>query len=105
MIKDYFLNRENLILAFVLIDSRLEPQKIDLEFIHWLGQNGIPISIIFTKADKQTRNKTQSSIAKFKKVMKSTWEELPPTFTTSSINQEGKDDVLNYINGVIETLE
>lgn len=105
MIKDYFLNRENLILAFVLIDSRLEPQKIDLEFIHWLGENGIPISIIFTKADKQTRNKTQSSIAKFKKVMKATWEELPPTFTTSSVNQEGKEDVLNYINGVIETLE
>jgi GTP-binding protein len=105
MIKDYFQFRENLTMAFVLIDSRLEPQKIDLDFIHWLGENGVPLALIFTKADKQTKNKTASNVAAFNKALKQTWEELPLFFITSSENQTGKDDVLNYINEIIATIE
>ena len=101
MTKDYFINRENLTCAFVLIDSRLEPQKIDLEFINWLGSEGIPIALIFTKADKQTKNKTNASIANFKKTLKESWEVLPPSFTTSSMTGDGKEDVLKYINEIV----
>lgn len=105
MIKDYFQYRENLTMAFVLVDSRLEPQKIDLEFINWLGENGVPIALLFTKADKQTKNKTASNVATFIKTLKQTWEEMPPYFITSSEKQTGKEDVLNYINEVIATIE
>lgn len=105
MIREYFENRENLTLTFVLIDSRLAPQKIDLEFINWLGEHGVPFAIIFTKADKQTKNKTESSVAKFKKVLNQTWEELPPQFITSSTNQTGKKEVLNYIGEIIASIE
>ena len=82
MIEEYLLNRENLQLVFVLIDSRLEPQKIDLEFINWLGKKQIPLALIFTKADKQTRNKTESSIAKFRKALLKTWSETPLMFVS-----------------------
>jgi len=105
MIKDYFENRENLTLAFVLIDSRLEPQKIDIEFVNWLGTNGVPIALIFTKADKQSKNKTDSSVVKFRKTLATTWDQLPPHFITSSANHIGKDEVLNYIEDIITTIE
>ncbi|QSE97675.1 ribosome biogenesis GTP-binding protein YihA/YsxC [Fulvivirga lutea] len=101
MIHDYIIGRENLHNVFVLVDSRLTPQQIDVEFINWLGENGIPLAIIFTKADKQSKNKNQSAIAKYRKVLKSTWEELPPMLLTSSASFEGKEDVLKFIENYI----
>lgn len=104
MTKKYLINRENLTCVFVLIDSRLDPQKIDIEFINWLGSEAIPIALIFTKADKQTKNKTQSSISKFKNTLKSDWESLPPSFTTSSVTGDGKEELLKYIHEVVTNL-
>jgi GTP-binding protein len=97
MIRTYLESRENLICTFVLIDSRLEPQKIDLEFVNWLGTKGVPISLIFTKADKQSLNKTQSNIAKFNKELKKTWESLPPEYVTSAETSYGREEVLDFI--------
>ena len=102
MIEDYLVYRENLQIVFVLVDSRLEPQKIDLEFINWLGENAVPFAIVFTKADKQSVNKGQQSMAKFRKVMKKTWEELPPFFLTSSETGLGGDDLKEYIQALLE---
>ena len=102
MIEDYILNRENLQLVFVLIDSRLEPQKIDLEFINWLGTQGIPLALVFTKTDKQTRNKTEKSIAQFRKAMLKTWEEIPPLFSTSAETGHGREELVGYIQEVIK---
>lgn len=101
MIEEYLLNRENLQLVFVLIDSRLEPQKIDLEFINWLGKKQIPLALIFTKADKQTRNKTESSIAKFRKALLKTWSETPLMFVSSAETGLGREDLTEYIEEVI----
>ncbi len=103
MIHDYLLNRENLLNVFVLVDSRLDPQPIDIEFINWLGGKSIPFSIIFTKSDKQSKNKTQSSVAKYKKILKAFWSELPPSFVTSSVNKEGREEVLQYIDSIIKS--
>ncbi|MGB3465022.1 MAG: ribosome biogenesis GTP-binding protein YihA/YsxC [Cyclobacteriaceae bacterium] len=100
MISDYLVNRENLYNVFVLIDSRLSPQAIDLEFLQWLGENQIPFSIIFTKADKLSVNKVQSNVSKFKKAMLQTWEALPQIFVTSSVSQKGKEEVLDYIDQI-----
>lgn len=97
-IKAYFLQREQLVSTFVLIDARLEPQKIDLEFMEFLGENGIPFSIIFTKVDKLKLNELNKNIEFYTKKMTSTlWEEMPPYFATSATNSAGKEDVLNYI--------
>ena len=87
-------------LLFVLIDCRHEPQKIDLEFIQWLGENGVPFSIIFTKADKLTKTALASNIAAYKKRLLEEWEELPPVFVTSSESAVGRDEVLQYISEV-----
>ncbi|MTI38147.1 ribosome biogenesis GTP-binding protein YihA/YsxC, partial [Fulvivirga lutimaris] len=103
MIHDYIMDRENLFNIFVLVDSRLEPQPIDVAFINWLGEKGIPFSLIFTKADKQSKNKTQSSIAHYKRVLKKYWSELPISFVTSSATQEGREEVLKYIDEIIST--
>ena len=78
MIRSYILQRQQLVNLFVLVDIRLEAQKIDLEFIQWLGQSGIPFSIVFTKADKLTKSKVQANLAAYKKVLEQEWEELPP---------------------------
>lgn len=102
MIADYLIYRENLQIVFVLIDSRLDPQKIDLEFINWLGENQIPFALIFTKADKQSVNKGQQNIAKFKRALKSTWEVLPPIYLTSSETALGKKEVSAYIKEILE---
>jgi GTP-binding protein len=102
MIKNYILNRENLECIFVLIDSRLPPQPIDLEFVNWLGENNIPFVMIFTKADKQSANKTQSNAAAFVRKMKETWEEVPQFFVSSSVEETGKEDILNFIGGLIK---
>ncbi|MEM7110351.1 MAG: YihA family ribosome biogenesis GTP-binding protein, partial [Bacteroidota bacterium] len=101
MIHDYLLERENLVNLFVLVDSRLEPQKIDVEFINWLGEKGIPFSIVFTKADKQSKNKTESNVAKYRRYLKKYWEELPPIFITSSFKKEGKETLLIFIGGLL----
>ncbi|MBO3698281.1 ribosome biogenesis GTP-binding protein YihA/YsxC [Roseivirga sp. E12] len=103
MIQDYLLNRESLQIVFVLIDSRLDPQKIDLEFIQWLGESGIPLALVFTKADKQSINKGQQSIAKFKRVLKQTWEHLPMIFLTSSETGLGKAELSEYIEHILES--
>jgi GTP-binding protein len=97
MIKDYLVNRENLVALFVLIDSRLEPQKIDLEFITWCGESDIPIVLLFTKADKQSKPKTQSTIAKFIKASKAIFEEAPLYFITSATSGVGKNEVVTFI--------
>jgi GTP-binding protein len=101
MIEDYLVGRENLQLVFVLIDSRLEPQKIDLEFINWLGASGIPFALIFTKADKQSTNKTQQNIARFKKALKETWEDLPTIFSSSAETGAGRDELSEYIDVIL----
>jgi GTP-binding protein len=97
MIHDYLLKRKNLLSVFVLIDARLEPQKNDLSFVHWLGEKEIPFVIAFTKADKLARQKLINSVANFKKELLKTWEELPPVFVTSAEMSTGREDVLNYI--------
>jgi GTP-binding protein len=94
---EYMLYREQLQLVFVLIDSRLEPQPIDLEFIQWVGEQEIPFSLVFTKADKQTRNKTATTITKFTNELYKNWDELPPIFVTSAETGSGKDEILEYI--------
>lgn len=97
MIEDYLSLRQNLAAVFVLVDIRHEPQKIDLDFIQWLGEEGIPFSIVFTKADKLGKNQVQSKVAQYKKTLQSTWEELPPTFVTSSVEKLGGGEILDFI--------
>ena len=104
IISSYVLEREAMTLLFVLIDSRHEPQKIDLEFFQWLGENGVPFSIIFTKADKLTKTALSSNIAAYKKRLLEDWEELPPVFITSSETGLGREDVLQYIEEINSTL-
>jgi GTP-binding protein len=100
MIKTYLESRENLQCVMALIDSRLSPQKNDIEFINWLGSKGIPFSIVFTKADKQSKLKTQANVELFTTHLLQTWEELPAYFVTSAEEQTGKDDLLNYIESI-----
>jgi GTP-binding protein len=102
-ITDYFEKREQLVCAFVLIDIRLEAQKIDLEFIQYLGEAGIPFCIIFTKADKISKTKIDSNVAAYKKQLHANnWEEIPPYFITSATEVIGKDALLDYIEGINE---
>jgi GTP-binding protein len=101
LMKSYFLNRKQLITTFVLIDIRLEPQKNDLDFIEFLGTNGVPFSIAFTKADKLTPNQALKKVNDYKASLLTSWEELPPIFVTSATNKTGKDELLNYIHGLI----
>ena len=104
IISNYVLNRETMTLLFVLIDCRHEPQTIDLEFFQWLGENGVPFSIIFTKADKLTKTALSSNIAAYKKRLLEDWEELPPVFITSSETGLGREDLLQYIEQINTTL-
>ena len=104
IISSYVLGREQMTLLFVLIDSRHEPQKIDLEFIDWLGENGVPFAIIFTKADKLTKSALSANIEAYKRRLLEEWEELPPVFVTSSESKLGRDEVLQYINEVNQSL-
>lgn len=100
MINSYLEVRQNLACVFVLVDCRHEPQKIDLEFMEWLGENGIPFSIVFTKADKLGKTQIQSNVANYKKEMRKTWEELPPTFVTSSTEKAGGKEILDFIERI-----
>ncbi|MBP3511087.1 MAG: YihA family ribosome biogenesis GTP-binding protein [Prevotella sp.] len=104
MINGYILQRPQLVNVFVLVDIRLEAQKIDLDFINWLGSSSIPFSIVFTKADKLTTTKAQSNIAAYKRVLSETWEELPPMFVTSSEKRTGRDELLGYIGEIMNSL-
>ncbi|MGL1886686.1 MAG: ribosome biogenesis GTP-binding protein YihA/YsxC [Reichenbachiella sp.] len=104
MTKDYLTTRSNLVNIFILIDSRIPPQKIDLEFIQWTGENGLPLSIIFTKADKPNNNKTKANIATFNSTLKETWDELPPTFITSSSTKFGQKEILDYIENINKSI-
>lgn len=97
MISDYILQREVLVNTFVLIDSRIPPQRIDLEFISFLGRNGIPLAIVFTKVDKQNQSETARNVNAFKNVLLEEWEELPPMFLTSSVSGTGRDKLLAFI--------
>lgn len=99
-IERYLRERENLLNTFVLIDARLEPQKIDVEFLNWCGHNQIAFSMVFTKTDKLSSSALQKNIAQYKKEMLKTWEELPPVFLTSSESKFGREKVLNYINEI-----
>lgn len=102
-ITDYFERREQLVCAFVLIDIRLEAQKIDLEFINYLGESGVPFCIIFTKADKISRGKVDQHVAAYRKqLLANNWEEMPQYFVTSSTEGTGRDNVLGFIDEVNE---
>jgi GTP-binding protein len=99
-IRDYLTNRDTLQLLFVLIDSRHEAQQVDIEFINWLGENGIPFSIIYTKTDKNRQSEIDKSINAFKAELINYWDELPPSFRTSSKTGMGRDRVLSYIGEI-----
>lgn len=100
IIENYILERDQMTNLFLLIDSRLEPQKIDLEFMEWLGENGIPFSIIFTKADKLKGGKLKMNINAYLNELRKQWEELPPYFISSSENTTGRTAILNYIESI-----
>ena len=105
IISSYILDREQMTLLFLLIDSRHPAQKIDLEFIEWLGENGVPFAIVFTKADKLTHGKLKSNIEAYKATLLEQWEELPPIYITSSEHQIGRSELLNYIDSVNKTIK
>ena len=105
IISSYVLDREQMTNLFVLIDSRHAPQKIDMEFFRWLGENGVPFAIVFTKADKLTKTALASNIEAYKKELLSEWEELPPVFVTSSETAMGRDELLAYITDINKSLE
>lgn len=102
MIREYLQKRHNLQCVFVLIDSRLEPQAVDLEFLEWLGNERIPFAMIFTKADKQTPTRTNLNVEAYNKVLLQTWEELPLQFITSSEKVTGREEILVYIGQLTE---
>ena len=105
MISSYILKREQMINLFLLIDCRHEPQKIDLEFMEWLGENGVPFSIIFTKADKLTNGKVKDNVNKYLKKLTEQWEELPPHFVSSSEKKTGRQEILDYIDSINRSLK
>ncbi len=102
MIRAYLLNRTNLCLVFVLIDSRIPPQKIDVEFLKWAGENQIPVALILTKTDKLSRNKLNSSLKALKQELNKDWEELPKIFISSAVDKTGKKEISEYIRSVSE---
>ena len=104
MIRGYLLGREQLVNTFVLIDVRLEPQPIDLEFMNWLGLSSIPFAILFTKADKISASKVRLNVEAYKQKMLETWEEMPPFFITSAEKGQGRDEVLDYIESINKSL-
>lgn len=108
MLNNYISRRRNLVTTFVLVDSRIEPQASDIGFMEWLGENGVPFCIVFTKADKLSKTQVNLNVENYKKRLLEDWEELPPIFVTSSEKQVGRDEVLDYIeqqNNEIENLK
>jgi len=104
IITSYLTKRSNLVSTFVLIDCRLEPQTIDIDFINWMGSKQLPFSIVFTKADKLKTNELMRNVELFKKTLLTTWEELPLIIITSSEKKTGKENILNFIQETNETL-
>ena len=105
MIRGYILQRHQLVSVFVLVDVRLEPQAIDVEFINCLGQSGVPFCIVFTKADKLSQGKVNTNVEEYKRKLLETWEELPPYIVTSSENKQGRDELLEYIEKINKELK
>jgi GTP-binding protein len=104
MITSYLLMRQQLANVFVLIDIRHAPQKVDLAFLHFLGSNGVPFAIVFTKADKLAPSKVKPAAEKYLDVLREEWEELPPYFITSATSKLGKDELLDYIENINKSL-
>jgi len=104
MITRYIKERPNLITTFILVDSRHDPQKIDLEFMEWCGMEGIPFSIVFTKIDKMGSSALMKQIARYKKKLLLQWEELPPVFMTSAEGRTGREELLRYIDTVHQSI-
>lgn len=104
MITTYILDREQMTNLFLLIDVRHEPQQIDMEFMEWLGENGVPFSIVFTKADKVAKAKLKGNVDHYLTELKKQWEELPPYFVTSSATKVGREEILNYIEEINKSL-
>ena len=100
IINDYILKREQMLNLFLLIDSRLEPQPIDIKFMEFLGENNVPFAIVFTKADKLGSEKTRNNIKSYLETIKEQWEEIPPYFITSSEKKIGKEEILKYISSI-----
>lgn len=100
MIKSYIMKREQMVNLFVLVDSRHKPQKVDLEFITWLGENGVPFSLVFTKLDKLGNQAGLRNVEEYKQALTEQWEELPPVFVTSSVDGRGRDELLDYIEQI-----
>lgn len=105
IIEDYILEREQLTNLFVLLDCRHEAQKIDLEFMEWLGENGVPFSIIFTKIDKISKGRLKENLKAYQDKLLETWEELPPILLSSSEKKEGREEILNYIDDINKSLK
>jgi len=103
-ITKYFEKREQLVLAFVLIDCRHEAQPVDLEFMHWMGEQQVPFAIVFTKADKLKPNAIQRNVEAYQLKMLETWEEMPLHFVTSASKSTGRDELLNYISSINEEI-
>lgn len=104
MISGYVLQRQQMVCLFLLIDSRHEPQRIDMEFMEWLGENEVPFAIVFTKADKLSKGRLGGNVAHYLAELRKQWEELPPHFVTSSEQKLGRDELLNYIEEINKSL-
>lgn len=105
MIESYILMRQQMTNLFLLVDGRHKPQQIDLDFMQWLGENGIPFSIVFTKMDKLGKVAGPAAVEEYKKVLLETWEELPPIFVTSSEDRRGREEILDYIERINNELK
>ncbi|MBR3562688.1 MAG: YihA family ribosome biogenesis GTP-binding protein [Bacteroidales bacterium] len=101
IIKGYILESQDLVCLFVLVDSRFDITKSDVEFLSWLGENGVPFSIIFTKCDKQSMTATATQVEKDKAILLEEWEELPPMFLSSSAKKTGREEILAYIDSLL----
>ena len=104
-LREYLIKRENLLCTFVLLDSRLEPQKVDVEFMTWMGEYGIPFVMVFTKTDKLNQTKLRKNMEKYKSIMLETWEDLPRTFLTSSVSKLGTEEILSFVEETNEFFE
>lgn len=105
IIESYIINREQLTCLFLLIDSRHEPQKIDIDFMEWLGENGVPFAIVFTKIDKMSAVRAKENLKLYQEKLHESWEELPPVFVTSSENLTGRKELLAYIDEINKSLK
>jgi len=105
MIENYILERQNMVNLFLLIDGNIPPQQIDMEFIEWLGENGVPFTIVFTKADKSRKGSFSKSVGVFLKSLEEQWEELPPYFQVSSAKRIGKEALLEHIETILQSLQ